>query len=1132
MKHTMKKNLYSLFLGLGLLTAALMSKASAQSQTHTITISQVFTNTSATTWTVPVGVTSLTVECYGGGGGGTKGKLDNATKYKNKPNGGGGGAYAASTFSVTAGTTYYICAGAGGAAGQAGNRSWFNNQNKNDDNALVYAAGGSTGGNDAGGVGGTVANSRGDTKYAGGTGGTCTSSGTFYSGAGGGAAGPNGAGGNAADNIAGVGNGGRAGNGGAGGNSGTAQAGFEFGGGGSGGLGTVVGTEYAGGAGAQGAVLVTYDINYTVQNYEAVQGSVVSLDLGIESINGCEIHWYDQNHNPITTASTYSYIKGAAEYDTFYVRLYDGTTPLTDEMQILVHLVSSSAPEGYSSVVASQIFNSTSPTTWTVPSGVTSVTVECYGGGGAGQKGKIKNGGIDGGNQGNGGGGGAYASSTLTVEPGTTYYLCAGQGGNNGAGNASWFGTKNGNNNYTYIVSAAGGAAGAQNVPGAGGQASASIGTIRYSGGTGGMYTSSPLTSGAGGGAAGPNGNGGNANAAVGGTGNGGRAGNGANGLTSGVGLDGSTYGGGGSGGMCSECAGGAGGNGIVSVTYEVIYLVHDYESESGEWVDMDLGIASNPGCEIYWYDSHNNLLDVRGFYSYVKTTAPCDTFYVQLYDGANPLTQKQRILVRRICPEAPEGYTAMPIGESCWLMSNVPGSQDSLFTYDEVTSMDQNGCPYGWYLPSKAELQAAFDGLQETFIYPGYYRGATSAREGKGILEFFWTRDNLDTNSASRNDIAYVTDDCDQVMESPSISDNDAYSIRCVQDPNVNTHYHLYKFAVSETDSVYFSQGNLQYLASNDSWKFATEQFDYIGNAAGNTTPMPDRATQNNWIDLYGWGTSGWDNGNMYYRPYDIYINGSDDGCLDADDDGYGPVYCHCDTTINDKGKLVINCTEDHSNLDLTPNFTPWGTTANGLEGTLTAEERAEYEKSDWGRYIGAEIINGGRTDWRTLTLAEWHFLMNQRDDAANKEAHATINGVQGIIFLPEFWDWNNCPNIPHFQTTHNYADNVYTMAQWRRMEYYGAMFLPAAGHRNVGGEGKATDANGNVVYQAGVEGEYWASTAHPGSEGCAHPITFVNGSDIGTTATHTHDRAVGRAVRLVRNCDTDESGRLSNNQ
>lgn len=722
----MKNNLYLLFLGITIF--ALMPKTSAQPQSHSenITISQVFTNTSATTWTVPVGVTSVTVQCYGGGGGGMQGKLktDKGSTIidgDNKPYGGGGGAYAASTFAVTAGTTYYICAGAGGAAGGDGSASWFSTNNKVD-NAIVSAAGGGKASKNGAGAGGTVANSKGDIIYAGGTGGSYTQNGsTFYSGAGGGAAGPNGAGGNAADYTAGTGNGGRAGNGGAGGNSGTAQAGFEFGGGGSGGMGTATGTQYTGGAGAQGAVLVTYDITYTVQDYEAVQGSVVSLDLGIESINGCEIHWYDQNHNEITTASTYSYIKGAAENDIYYVRLYDGTTPLTDEMQITVHLVGSSAPEGYSSVVASQIFNSTSATSWTVPSGVTSVTVECYGGGGAGQKGKIKNGGIDGGNQGNGGGGGAYASSTLTVEPGTTYYLCAGQGGNNGAGNASWFGTKNGNNNYTYIVSAAGGAVGAQNAPGAGGQASASIGTIRYSGGTGGMYTSSPLTSGAGGGAAGPNGNGHDANAAVGGTGNGGRAGNGANGLTSGVGLDGSTYGGGGSGGMCSECAGGAGGNGIVSVTYEVIYLVHDYESESGEWVDMDLGIASNPGCEIHWYDSHNNLLDVRGFYSYVKTSAQCDTFYVQLYDGANPLTQKQRILVHRICPEAPEGYTAMPIGVSCWLMSNVPGSQDSLFTYAEVTSMDQNGCPYGWYLPSKAELQAAFDGLKTTFSYPGF---------------------------------------------------------------------------------------------------------------------------------------------------------------------------------------------------------------------------------------------------------------------------------------------------------------------------------------------------------------------------------------------------------------------------
>ena len=62
--------------------------------------------------------------------------------------------------------------------------------------------------------------------------------------------------------------------------------------------------------------------------------------------------------------------------------------------------------------------------------------------------------------------------------------------------------------------------------------------------------------------------------------------------------------------------------------------------------------------------------------------------------------------------------------------------------------------------------------------------------------------------------------------------------------------------FSISATQQVWFAQGNLQYVASTDTWSFATNQYDYIGNAPGNTTAAADRATQSDPIDLFGWGT------------------------------------------------------------------------------------------------------------------------------------------------------------------------------------------------------------------------------------------------------------------------------------
>ena len=59
--------------------------------------------------------------------------------------------------------------------------------------------------------------------------------------------------------------------------------------------------------------------------------------------------------------------------------------------------------------------------------------------------------------------------------------------------------------------------------------------------------------------------------------------------------------------------------------------------------------------------------------------------------------------------------------------------------------------------------------------------------------------------------------------------------------------------FSVSRTTRVMFSKGNLQYQGSTGTWRFATNQYDCIGNNAGNTAPS---ASQTEWIDLFGWGT------------------------------------------------------------------------------------------------------------------------------------------------------------------------------------------------------------------------------------------------------------------------------------
>ena len=81
------------------------------------------------------------------------------------------------------------------------------------------------------------------------------------------------------------------------------------------------------------------------------------------------------------------------------------------------------------------------------------------------------------------------------------------------------------------------------------------------------------------------------------------------------------------------------------------------------------------------------------------------------------------------------------------------------------------------------------------------------------------------------------------------------ATQIEFTTDAEVNENLISGVFSVSRCTSVQFSKGNLQYRASDNSWQFANNQYDIIGNNAGNTTSS-GRNSQSAWIDLFGWGT------------------------------------------------------------------------------------------------------------------------------------------------------------------------------------------------------------------------------------------------------------------------------------
>ncbi len=213
-----------------------------------------------------------------------------------------------------------------------------------------------------------------------------------------------------------------------------------------------------------------------------------------------------------------------------------------------------------------------SSTTWTVPSGITEITVEAWGAGGAG-------GGAGGGGSaaGGGGGGGAYARRNITVSPGQQFTITvapAATGVSNANGN-SGESSRLSNATATYVQAAGGtgGSRGGSGAGGAGGTIAGSIGDVRYAGGAGSAGVAASY-GGAGGGGAGSTGTGGSASGSTAGTGTSELGGDGANALVgTGNGNIGSIYGGGGGGarktGGATSVAGGSSAPGYVRISYD-----------------------------------------------------------------------------------------------------------------------------------------------------------------------------------------------------------------------------------------------------------------------------------------------------------------------------------------------------------------------------------------------------------------------------------------------------------------------------------------------------------------------------------------------------------------------------------
>ena len=179
------------------------------------------------------------------------------------------------------------------------------------------------------------------------------------------------------------------------------------------------------------------------------------------------------------------------------------------------------------------------------------------------------------------------------------------------------------------------------------------------------------------------------------------------------------------------------------------------------------------------------------------------------------------------------------------------------------------------------------------------------------------------------------------------------------------------------------------------------------------------------------------------------------------------------------------------------------WSTSTTNF-GVSTSTDNDDYSGSfvDWGaNKIGDDAPN----TWRTLTYDEWNYLRCNRTNAYDLCGIAQVNGVGGLIFLPDNW---TCPAGVTFKsgfyssdgTQYYAAHQTFTADQWSKLEKSGAVFLPAAGCRR-----------GSDVKNVQRSGYFWSATEC--NSNLARFIDFYSDERF-----IYYDRTHGLSVRLVK--------------
>ncbi len=285
---------------------------------------------------------------------------------------------------------------------------------------------------------------------------------------------------------------------------------------------------------------------------------------------------------------------------------------------------------------------------------------------------------------------------------------------------------------------------------------------------------------------------------------------------------------------------------------------------------------------------------------------------------------------------------------------------------------------------------------------------------------------------------------------------------------------------SASSTTKVLFAPGNLQYLGNANgtgTWRFAEHQYDFMGDGPSSGTDYQGNVTVSGYTkynasadldvarDLFGWGTSGYDDKNPW---------------------------------------ITSKSTNSYYNGSLTDTDYDWG-----------VYHRASGSSTE-------KITNGGNYIWRLWTNSERYNVFQRESKVYTypypdtyKEtkklfASATVMGTKGIIVFPDNWTGD-------FDRTIKYGNNggydktiCNDAEKWALLEKLGCVFLPAAHYRDGNGMGGLNN------------GRYWSSTVYQWyNEYRGHDLEFSNTGTVTLSEGSYSVRYLGASVRLIYNVE-----------